>query len=197
MILYRIVRRFFGIVLYLVYGARVQGRQHVPATGPVLICANHISWWDPPLVGAGIRRPIHFMAKEELYDTPIIGKLLPRVGTFPVRRGRADRRALAAALGYLAAGRMVGMFIEGTRSKTGEPQEAQPGAAWIAIRGKVPVVPVAIFESYRPFTRVYMRIGEPIELKEYYDRKVNSNDLAEAGQQIMNRITALMPERLR
>lgn len=189
---YRALRAAFRAVLAGVFRWRVEGRERIPAAGPVLICANHISWWDIPLVACMAPRRVYFMAKEELFRYPVFGWLIAGLGAFPVQRGQPDRRSLHAALQHLAAGRAVVVYVEGTRSRTGELLPAQPGAAWLAVKARVPVVPVAILGPYRPFRPVRAAAGTPLELKEYYERRVNTNDLAEAGARIMEEIRRLL-----
>ena len=191
MTLYRLGKVFFRLIFAVVFRWDVRGREHEPATGPLLVCANHLSWWDPPLVGCVLSRPVFFMAKAELFDYPVLGRLLPRVGAFPVRRGRPDRQALRRAAELLDQGRVVGMFVEGTRRHGGELGEARPGAAWLAIRCQAPVLPILIEGPYRLGQPIRVRIGAPFELSEYYGRKVDPEELTIAGQQIMERIAAL------
>lgn len=191
---YAILRWLFRLVFRVVFRWRVRGAERIPRTGPLLVCSNHISWWDPPLIGCIMPRRIYFMAKEEIFRWPVLGPLFPRFGAFPVRRGEPDRQAVRTALDHLAEGRAVGIFPEGTRSRTGELRPAQPGAALLAVRSRVPILPIAIKGPFRPFRPVYVVVGTPFELKEYYDRKVNTNDLAEAGERIMGEIARLLAE---
>lgn len=143
-------------------------------------------------MGVAFKRQVMFMAKEELFRSRLSAWAMRKVGAFPVRRGRPDRKALQQALVHLNDGRMVGLFLEGTRSRTGETLSARPGAAWLALRAKVPIIPVALTGSYRAFKGVHVHIGEPFELEEYYHGKVNNEQLVEAGEKIMDRIRALM-----
>jgi len=96
------------------------------------------------------------------------------------------------ALDDLAAGRAVVVYVEGTRSRSGQLLPPQPGAAWLAIKARAPVVPVAIRGPYRLLKPLCVAVGTPFELKEYYERKVNSDDLAEAGRRIMAEIAGLL-----
>lgn len=194
-VFYVVVRAVFYAVLATLFRWRTEGRERIPATGPVLLCANHISWWDIPAVACFAPRRVYFMAKEELFRYPVFGWLIAGLGAFPVQRGQPDRRSLRRALEHLAAGRAVVVYIEGTRSRTGELLPPQPGAAWLAVRARVPVVPVAIQGTYRPFSPVRVAAGTPIVLKEYYERRVNTNDLAEAGARIMDEIRRLLDPR--
>lgn len=128
----------------LLFGLRIEGLRHLPRRGPVLVIANHLHNLDPILVAAASPRPLHFMAKKELYGVPVLGGLLRLSGSFPVDRGRADRAALRTAEERLTRGIAVGLFPEGTRSVTGALAPALAGAGLLALRSQAPVVPVAI-----------------------------------------------------
>src|SRR5690625_70934 len=93
----------------------IKGRENVPVRGPVILCSNHISNFDPPLVGSFLKRSIRFMAKEELFHNKILGTLLTTLGAFPVKRGAGDRQALRKGLNILKDGEMLCLFPEGTR----------------------------------------------------------------------------------
>ena len=114
---------------------KVLGRENVPTTGGALLCANHVSYIDPPALGGGCPRPVRFMAKSELFKLPVLGFLIRRVGAFPVKRGTADRTALRKAVELLESGEIVGMFPEGTRSLDGKLQEPELGVGMIASWG--------------------------------------------------------------
>jgi 1-acyl-sn-glycerol-3-phosphate acyltransferase len=165
-----LVRAFF----FGWFGVKVEGVENVPPTGPVLLCANHISNLDPPLLGAMIPRPISFMAKASLFKVPVLGLVISRyLGAFPVQRGTADRAALRTALQILAEGRVFGIFPEGTRSKTGELGQARTGVAFIAMKSGAPVVPVAISGPYRFRRGPVVRIGKPLDLSKAADAEGN------------------------
>ena len=123
---------------------RVEGVERVPAAGPVVLCANHISWLDPLVVGAASPRPVLFMAKDELFHYPVLARVLPWVGAFPVRRGVPDRRAITTAVRALAAGRVVGVFPEGHRQESLRLGEMRRGAALLAALAHAPMVPVLV-----------------------------------------------------
>lgn len=141
-----ILRTFFS----LVFRWKVIGAENIPAGG-VIIAANHISLWDPPVLGTAIPRKIHFMAKEELFSNPIFSWLITKLGAFPVKRGAADRKAIRTALTLLENGSVLGIFPEGTRSKSGKLGAPEPGFALLAIKSGVPVVPAALIGTDKVF----------------------------------------------
>jgi len=155
------------------------------------------------LVGAAVPRVTYYMAKVELFQNLAGAWLLPRLNAFPVRRGYPDRPALRRTLELLERGQAVIMFPEGTRSPDGSLQPAEPGAALIALKSRAPIVPVAIvgtehiwprWTKWPRLGRVRIRYGRPLTFPDYYDRRVNKNDLRRVGDLIMNRIAALLAE---
>ena len=103
------------------------------------------------------------MAKEELFSAPVLGKILPHINAFPVKRGMSDREALRKGLGILKEGKVLGLFPEGTRSKTGELGKGLAGAGFFALRSKAHIVPCAMIGPYKPFKRLKVVFGKPIE----------------------------------
>lgn len=128
-------------LLFLVFGPlRVRGRARVPRFGGVLILPNHISDADPPAVGFAVpRRPL-FMAKSELFDIPILGRVIRWFRAFPVKRGAPDRAALRQTIELLHSGECVVMFPEGECSETGELLRILPGATLVIRQSGVPIV---------------------------------------------------------
>lgn len=171
--LYRFGRAVLCPILRLIHRYRVDGLENLPAEGGVLLVANHASWLDPPILGCALSRPVHFMAKAELFKLPFLSWALPRIYAFPVRRGETDRSAIQTAIDLLREGKVIGIFPEGTRTRTGELLPPRRGAGLIALKANVPVIPVGIVGTYRAvrwrgllprFNRVVVRIGEPIDL---------------------------------
>ncbi|PWW30376.1 1-acyl-sn-glycerol-3-phosphate acyltransferase [Cytobacillus oceanisediminis] len=174
-----------------VYRFEVIGREHFPTDGGVLLCSNHIDNLDPPVVGINAPRPVHFMAKEELFKVPALGKILPHLNAFPVKRGMSDREALRKGLGTLKEGKVLGLFPEGTRSKTGQLGKGLAGAGFFALRSEAHVVPCAIIGPYKPFSKLKVVYGKPIEMKELRDRKASAEETTEF---IMAEISKLIEE---
>ncbi|MDP9468824.1 MAG: 1-acyl-sn-glycerol-3-phosphate acyltransferase [Chloroflexota bacterium] len=196
-----------GWLKWLLGGGRVEGLEKVPGAGAYIVVGNHNSNFDPPFIGEAIARytgrPIHFMAKEEIRHWPLVGWLARSSGVFFVRRGVGDRAAQRIALDHLAAGRPIGIFPEGTRSRNGVLSEPKAGVALLAIRSGAPLVPVGITGSGRIFpgrsrwphrTRVDIRIGEPFSLPHQPDGRLDRQVLAEGTERIMREVAALLPE---
>ena len=169
--LYRFLQIVFRLLFYTVFRTRVYGRENIPKEGAVILAANHASNIDPPLMASLIERPVSYMAKIELFENPIFGAAIRRCHAFPVKRGASDRGAIKAAVTVLKEGHMLGLFPEGTRSKTGELQKAEAGIALIASMTGAPIVPVAILNSHRIFAnggllpQLHIMYGAPISFQ--------------------------------
>ncbi|HEY8647651.1 MAG TPA: lysophospholipid acyltransferase family protein [Gaiellaceae bacterium] len=176
----------------LVTRARAYGRERVPATGGLVYAINHMHWLDIPLVGALSPRNIDFVAKVEAVRVPGLGRFLEWHGTIAVRRGESDRVAVRKMLESARGGRVVGLFVEGTRLKTGRPGTAQPGAAMVAIQTGVPVVPIAIYgtQFWKPtnLASCSLAFGEPVRFDEL---PKNGRGYKEATVEIERRINVL------
>lgn len=190
---YVILRWLVSLVYGLLFSIRVHGRRELPPGG-CLVVANHFSAWDPPLVGIVFSRPLYYMAKEELLRIPLLGRILRWAGAFPVRRDGRDRQALLRALRLLQEGHAVVMFPEGTRysrDAQGRPGKARPGAALLALKAGVPVVPVAIRGQYRFRGGIHVVIGEPFHLAPRIGPAERDHLAQVADGEIMDRIRAL------
>ena len=140
-------RTTLGVVLRALAPLRVYGIERVPATGGVVLAVNHFSWLDPPAFGAACPRNIRYMAKIELHQVKLIGPFIRSFGAFSVRRGESDRDAVRLMRQCVQDGDALGLFVEGTRQRSGVPGEVQPGAAMVALQERVPIVPAAIHGS--------------------------------------------------
>ncbi|MGB8955992.1 MAG: lysophospholipid acyltransferase family protein [Tumebacillaceae bacterium] len=173
---------------------QVIGKEHVPMDGPVLLLANHVSLLDPPSVGSGTDRQVTIMAKEELFKVPVLGPMIRALGAFPIKRGAGDRAALRLALGLLEDGKCLLMFPEGTRSKTGEMEEGQTGAAFFALRSQAVIIPAAVVGGYRLFRRTKIVYGKPLDISEFRNAKSSKQTLADLTEHIMSAIEELIRE---
>lgn len=174
---YSVAKAVVSAVFYPFYRIKVIGKENFPKEGGVLLCANHIDNLDPPVVGITCPRPVRFMAKEELFQAPILKTLLPNLNAFPVKRGMSDRQALRKALANLKEGNVVGLFPEGTRSKDGQLQEGLAGAGFFALRGDAVVMPCAIIGPYKPLRPLKVVYGKPIDMTTYREEKANAEEV--------------------
>jgi 1-acyl-sn-glycerol-3-phosphate acyltransferase len=169
--IYWTVLAFARTIVSLLWWPRYIGRENVPA-GPLLICSNHRSWFDPPLVSLAVPREIGFLAKAELFKNFFFGRLIWAVNARPIRRGTVDRAAVEHITNHLKNSIPVLVFPEGTRSRTGSMQPPRPGVGMLARQCDVPILPVYITGSFRmgrrPFAwrRVQVRLGTPIPREE-------------------------------
>ncbi len=189
--MYQFTKSLVWNTLKPIYRFDIRGLEHFPKTGGVLICSNHIDALDPPVVGITAPRPVHFMAKEELFNMPILKPLLPKLNAFPVKRGLSDREALRKALALLKNGDVMGLFPEGTRSKDGKLGKGFSGAGFFALKGEADVVPCAIIGPYKPFKPLKVVYGEPILMQPYRDRKASADEVTLI---IMNQIQKLLDD---
>lgn len=186
-------------ILTVVGRWKVPGRENIPMEGGLIVVSNHLSNADPPILGAGIaRRRIRFMAKIELYKYPL--GVIPRLyGAFPVRRFEADMGALMNAERLLKRGEVIGMFPEGTRSRTGKIGTPHPGTAVIALRSGATVLPCAIAGTEvlrNPLNllrkpRISVTIGEPMQVEQV--KRPSEAQVTELTERIFATITAMLP----
>ncbi|WP_088102229.1 lysophospholipid acyltransferase family protein [Halalkalibacter urbisdiaboli] len=185
MSIYQLGQRLCRMYLSSMFKIEVIGKENIPKDGSVLLCCNHISNLDPPLLGAYIERQIYYMAKQELFEKPILKGLLPKLGAFPVRRGMSDKQALRTGMNLLKDGGMIGLFPEGTRSKDGSLGKGLAGAGFFALRTNAQVIPCAIIGPYQRGKKVKMVYGKPMDFDSIREQKVSAD---EATQLIMDEI---------
>ena len=152
------------------FRGRIYGAENVPKTGAVVVVCNHASHFDPPLISSCLRRPVAYMAKEELFEVPVLKQGIKLYGAYPVKRSAADRSAIRAAMEVLDQGWAAGLFLEGTRTPDARIQNPKLGAALIAAKAKVPILPVSLWGTEKILEKgaipqpvpVTVRIGELI-----------------------------------
>jgi len=173
---------------------KVYGLDNLPAQGGVIVAANHTSYLDPIAVGCAMRRRISYMGKAELFRIPVLKNIVVGLGTFPVKRGGVDREVIRTALRYLSEGKALGMFPEGSRSRDGQLHKLQLGAALLALKADVPIVPVALQGTGGVFRKVVVRFGEPLYFPQYKGVKPSREVLEAISDRIMAEIESLMKQ---
>ena len=195
-----------GLLIRLLGGVRSVNLERLPREGPAIMVANHYTLADPMVLGWGtwvrIGRLVHMVSKAEVRRWPLFGWLGGQGGVIYVRRGETDREAQRRALAVLAAGRPLTIFPEGTRSPTGVLIPGRNGAALLAMRAGVPIIPVGITGTegmislraiFGPRPRVTLTIGEPFRLAHRPEGPIDRAELVEGTTRIMREIAALLP----
>lgn len=197
-------RGFARLLINVLTNKTIEGLENFPSGGPALVTTNHLGDADAPLLLGFLPASLDALGKIELYDYPILGKLMDWYGIIWLHRSRADRRAIKAALDGFAERRIILIAPEGRMSLTGGLEEGQQGAAFLAIKGKVPVVPVVVIGTenshiyghlkrlQRP--QVTLRVGKSFRISQHADRH---ETLRLGTEQIMEALSSLLPETYR
>ncbi|MBC8078962.1 MAG: 1-acyl-sn-glycerol-3-phosphate acyltransferase [Gorillibacterium sp.] len=185
---YRFTRALLRVLYRLFFRLEAKGKENVPDFGPVVLCANHVSYFDPIAVGIPLKRKVHFMAKEELFSNTFLRKLLLLLGAFPVKRGGISKESIRHSIELLRNGNVMGIYPEGTTK--GENGMGKKGAAMLALRSKAVVIPVAVVGSFKLFKKVHIQYGPPVDIREFADG--GSENLEAATEKIMDVIREMV-----
>jgi 1-acyl-sn-glycerol-3-phosphate acyltransferase len=191
----------FRLVYKFYFGWRVYNAERVPLKGPVILACNHASFLDPMLVGAALKRDINYLARETLFDFPVVGWVLRQWNSVPVDREGGGAKGLKAILDRLLNGGGIILFPEGTRSRDGQLQSARSGVGLTVIKSDAPVVPARVFGTYQAYgrnmriprpRRVGVKFGEPMLFEQLRAeaRTCTRSRLKEIYQQVADEIMA-------
>jgi 1-acyl-sn-glycerol-3-phosphate acyltransferase len=200
---YAIGWHFFRFVFSYYFGWRTYNAERVPLTGPVILASNHASYIDPPLVGAGLRRQINYLARDSIFKVPVLASILRSWEVVPVDRDGGTGRGLKAILDRLARGGAIILFPEGTRSRHGELNEARSGIGLTVIKSNAPVVPARVFGTYAAYGAhkilprprpLAVKYGQPMlfEALRAEAQTCSKPRLKEIYQQVANEIMAVI-----
>lgn len=178
---YAIGWRFFRLVFATYFRWRVFNPERVPLAGPVILASNHASYIDPPLVGAGVRRQINFLARDSIFKVPVLASILRSWEVVPVDRDGGTGRGLKAILDRLERGGAIILFPEGTRSRHGEFNPARSGLGLTVIKSTAPVIPARVFGTYAAFG-AHKKIPRPRRLMVKYGNAMNFEALRAEAQ---------------
>lgn len=184
----KFVRKVVKVVLNAVYrlAFRVRINGEVPKDGAYVLCCNHINYLDAAAIVLFNKRKVNFVAKEDLFTHGILMWLGHLFDAIPIKRNMQDIDAMKRCLKVLKNGELLGIFPEGTRKGMEKNMKAKNGAAFMAMRAKVKVIPIGIHGTFKPFSKVYVNYGEPIDLSKY-----GKEDMDEATKEIMDNIVML------
>ena len=155
-------------ILHTYFRGQIHGAENAPQKGRLLVVSNHASDFDPLLLSCCVNRPVAYMAKEELFQVPVLKQAIRAYGAYPVKRGSADRSAMKAAIASIESGWATGVFLDGTRTLDGRIADPKLGAAWIAAKTQSPLLPVSLWGTHAIFRKgsaiphpapITMRIG--------------------------------------
>lgn len=181
------------------YRLRVQGAQHIPKSGGVILCSNHRSVADPILLGFSVkRRQVRYMAKQELFENhgQFAAWFLRTLGAFPVNRGKGDTQAIEQAVSILEQGGMLGIFPQGYVTPPGVPFAPKSGVATIAYRAKAPVLPAAILADgkIKPFGPVTVSFGKLIAYEDFGFTTGSRSEIKAAAHKIADAVNQLLED---
>ncbi len=185
------------ILSYVFFRPKISGREHIPRKGGFILASNHISYYDPPLVGSWQRRELYFFAKKELFENKLFAAAITATNALPVSRGAVDRQALKLAIGVVRQGFGLTLFPEGTRSKTKDFLKPKPGIGIIASRAACPIVPTYIHGSnklsdcFRRRDRMSITYGEPLSAEWVAAQPSDKAGYYSIAHTVMERITQL------
>lgn len=177
MSLYSFGKVICNAVLRMIFKVKIEGLENVPSDKNFILVCNHASNLDPPVLGVALPVKLNFMAKEELFKNKLFGGLIRILGAFPVKRGARDTAAVKTALEILKRGDVVAMFPEGGRSKSRkELRRGKQGAALLASRANVGILPVGIDSEYKFRGKLNINVGKFIDVSELADKKSSSDE---------------------
>lgn len=191
--LYAFIKCVGGAIMRLIFRQNIIGKENIPSDGGFILCCNHTHFMDVAFLVAAFKQQIYFMAKQELFGSPLAAKFLTAMGAFPVQRGAgaSASNSVKTAEDIVNSGKVMGIFPEGTRSPDGSPKKAKSGVALIAASTKAKVVPVSIYYEgkLKLFKKVTVRIGKAIEPEDLAMVDSGRSEIRRVATLIMDRIT--------
>lgn len=192
---YRFCRALVYPFVRVLWRVKFENVEAMPKTGGVVLCSNHISALDPIFLGIALKRQVYYMGKQELFNNKLLAKFFRALGAFAVNRGKGDKAALDTGTSIIDEGHVMGIFPEGTRSKTGELLRAKSGTLLIASRANAPILVAAIKtkdQKVRLFRPVTVRFGKILTPDELHVELTSTATIRAASKKLMEEIGALL-----
>lgn len=187
-----IIKGTANVLCHLIYRYDVEGYENLPKEGSAVLCANHIHMLDSVSIVIHIKRMIYIMVKKELMTSKIGNWFFNKLGCFAVDRGKGDMKAIESAENHLKDGDLLLIFPEGKRNGMAKGEKMKKGAAMIALEAKAPIIPIGIQGSFKPFTKIKIRVGKPMDMTEYFSKEeVGARDYITLTNKMKDEIVAL------
>lgn len=194
-----IIKFVLRITTLFLFRVEVIGKENIEKDKPYIICPNHISNWDPPTMVAALKRnDVYVLAKEELFINGIVKWLADKTKIMPVKRGKHDTSLLKNCVKILKEDHIVLLFPEGTRNGIEKKGKIQNGAVLMNLMSGAQIIPIGIQskKKYKPFTKVKINIGKPMNFSEYKDKKGDKETLNDLSNKLMNEMIRLTEENI-
>ena len=190
-----IFKFIFKIITIIIYRPKIIGAENVPKEGNAIICANHVHFWDSVVIIVMLKRKVNVLAKEELFKPKFNKWFAGVIGAYPVKRGTADLGAVKTSLKLMENKELLLVFPEGTRNGFEKGKKAKKGSVMIAATSESPIIPIGVQGTFKPFTKVTLNIGKPIDYSVYKNETKDKAKMDELAQELMTEIIKLRDEK--
>ena len=192
-----IIKFIFKIFAIILYRPKIVGKENLPKDGGALLCPNHVSTLDAAVIVAMFKRKVNVLAKEELFKNGFLCWIADLFGIYPVKRGKADMHAIKISLTLLKRYELLLMFPEGTRNGMAKGIKPKNGAVLIAATAGKPIIPIGIQGSFKPFTKVIVNIGKPIDYSKLKEEVKDKEQASELTKDLMKEIVHLRDQNVK
>ncbi len=192
-----ILKFIFKFITILIYRPKVVGAENIPKEGQgAIVCSNHVHFWDSVTLIVMFKRKLNALAKEELFNNPINRWVAKTAGIYPVNRSKADLGAIKTSLRLMKNNELLLIFPEGTRNGLAKGKKVKKGAVMIAATAGVPMIPVGVQGSFKPFRKVTINIGKPIDYSQYKDETTDKEKMQRLADEFMEEVVRLRDEKV-
>ena len=192
-----IIKFIFKIFAIRLYRPKIVGKENLPKDGGALLCPNHVGNLDAAVIVAMFKRKVNVLAKEELFKNGFLCWIADLFGIYPVKRGKADMQAIKISLTLLKRNELLLMFPEGTRNGMAKGIKPKNGAVLIAATAGKPIIPIGIQGSFKPFTKVIVNIGKPIDYSKLKEEVKDKEQASELTKDLMKEIVHLRDQNVK